>query len=237
MSTVRPPRSHVQVTADLVILTVRTGELHVLLIDRGNPPYLGQPALPGGFVRDGETLDQAAYREMAEETGLHEGEVVLEQLRAYSKPDRDPRGRVITVAYLALSPELPLPVAGTDAAEARWVLVEEALATELAFDHNEILRDCLEAARVRLEHTTAAAVFCREPFTVADLRHVYEAVWGQRLDPSNFRRKVTKTAGFIEPTGGRRFPDVGRPAALYTRGSATLLVPPLLRTGAEEPQH
>ncbi|TKK85228.1 NUDIX hydrolase [Herbidospora galbida] len=235
MTVTRLPRPSIRVTADLVILTVRSGELHVLLIDRGNPPYLGRPALPGGFVRDGETLEGAAYRELAEETGLLAGDITLEQLRAYSEPGRDPRGRVITIAYLALGPELPLPVAGTDAAAARWIPVEQALATELAFDHEEILRDCLESARARLEHTTAAATFCKEPFTVADLRHVYEAVWGQRLDPSNFRRKVTNTAGFIVPTGERRFPDVGRPAALYTRGPATLLIPPLLRTTTDEP--
>ncbi|AWS48330.1 NUDIX domain-containing protein [Streptosporangium sp. 'caverna'] len=225
-------RASVTVTVDLVILTVRRDQLRVLLIERGNKPYLGQAALPGGFVRDGETLDEAALRELSEETGLDGRKLHLEQLHAYSDPDRDPRGRVITVAYLALGPDLPLPVAGTDAAAARWEPISSALAddTSLAFDHAAILSDGLERARTQLEHTTVAAAFCPEPFTVGDLRHIYEAVWGFKLDPSNFRRKVTRTEGFLEPTGGRRFPETGRPAALYRRGSASLLVPPLLRS-------
>ncbi|MEU7985676.1 NUDIX domain-containing protein [Streptosporangium canum] len=230
-------RASVTVTVDLVIFTVRQEQLQVLLIERGNTPYQGQPALPGGFVRDGETLDEAALRELNEETGLDGRKLHLEQLRAYSEPDRDPRGRVITVAYLALGPDLPLPVAGTDATAARWEPVSSALASEtsLAFDHAEILSDGLERARSQLENTTVAAAFCPEPFTVGDLRHIYEAVWGFRLDPSNFRRKVTRTEGFLEPTGERRFPETGRPAALYRRGSASLLIPPLLRSGEVSP--
>lgn len=220
-------------TVDLVIFTVRRSRLQVLLIERGNQPYLGQPALPGGFIRDGETLDEAALRELSEETGLDGRTLHLEQLRAYSDPDRDPRGRVITVAYLALGPDLPLPVAGTDAAAAHWEPVSSALAddTSLAFDHAAILRDGLERARSQLEHTTVAAAFCPEPFTVGDLRRIYEAVWGFSLDPSNFRRKVTRTEGFLNPTGERRSSETGRPAALYRRGAASLLIPPLLRSG------
>ncbi|WP_329094137.1 MULTISPECIES: NUDIX hydrolase [unclassified Streptosporangium] len=225
-------RASVTATVDLVILTVRQDQLQVLLIERGNQPYLGQSALPGGFVRDGETLDETALRELSEETGLDGRKLHLEQLHAYSDPDRDPRGRVITVAYLALGPDMPLPVAGTDATAARWEPISSALAndTSLAFDHAAILRDGLERARSQLEHTTVAAAFCPEPFTVGDLRRIYEAVWGFKLDPSNFRRKMTRTEGFLEPTGERRFPETGRPAALYRRGTASLLVPPLLRS-------
>ena len=227
----RPPAA-VEVTVDLVIFTVRRGRLHVLLIDRGHDPYLGRPALPGGFVRGGETLSEAALRELYEETALDGRKLHLEQLHAYSDPERDPRGRIITVAYLALGPDLPLPGAGTDAAGARWTPVAQALNadTSLAFDHAMILRDGLERARSQLEHTTVAAAFCPEPFTIADLRHIYEAVWGFRLDPSNFRRKVTRSEGFVEPTGERRIPEVGRPAALYRRGRASQLIPPLLRS-------
>ncbi|GAA1301323.1 NUDIX hydrolase [Planotetraspora silvatica] len=219
-------------TVDLVIFTVRQDELQVLLIERGNEPYRRCAALPGGFVRDGETLDEAALRELREETALDGRKLHLEQLHAYSDPERDPRGRIITVAYLALGPDLPLPVAGTDAAAARWMPVSTALGggMPLAFDHAAILRDGLERARWQLEHTTVAAAFCPEPFTVGDLRRIYEAVWGFKLDPSNFRRKVTRTEGFLEPTGERRFPEVGRPAALYRRGVASLLIPPLLRS-------
>ncbi|RFS87047.1 NUDIX hydrolase [Actinomadura spongiicola] len=220
----------VTVTVDLVIFTVRDGDLQVLLIDRGIEPYLGYPALPGGYIDKGETLEEAALRELHEETGLDARTLHLEQLHAYSDPRRDPRGRVITVAYLALGPDLPVPVSGTDAAAASWAPVSDALAGRLAFDHAGILRDGLERARSQLEHTTVAAAFCVEPFTISDLRHIYEAVWGFKLDPSNFRRKVTRTEGFLEPTGERYVPQIGRPALLYRRGNAAALSPPLLRT-------
>ncbi|GLX03035.1 NUDIX domain-containing protein [Microtetraspora sp. NBRC 16547] len=228
----RPPAS-VAVAVDLVIFTVRDGRLQVLLIERGNTPYRGQAALPGGFVRDGETLDATARRELREETGVSADSLHLEQLRAYSEPDRDPRGRIITIAYLAIGPDLPMPQAGTDASAAHWTPVSPILDRQiaLAFDHEEILRDGLERARSQLEHTTIATAFCREPFTIADLRQIYEAVWGVPLDPSNFRRKVLKTKGFVKPIGERRLPDIGRPAALFHRGLAEILTPPLMRSG------
>ncbi|MGI8335871.1 NUDIX hydrolase [Actinomadura scrupuli] len=223
----------VAVTVDLVILTVRRDELQVLLVERGKEPYPGLPALPGGHVREDETLDSAAGRELEEETGLDGRRLHLQQLRTYGDPGRDPRGRVITVAYLALGPDLPTPVAGSDARAARWVPVQPLLEEriELAFDHLTILRDALDRARSQLEYTTVAAAFCAEPFTIGDLRHVYEAIWGLPLDPSNFRRKVTRADRFVEPTGERTIPEIGRPAALYRRGSARLLSPPLLRAG------
>lgn len=219
------------VAVDLVIFTVRCGRLHVLLIERGNTPFRGHRALPGGFVRDGETLDEAARRELREETGVAGDDLHLEQLRAYGDPDRDPRGRVVTIAYLALGPDLPVPQAGTDASDAHWTPVSDVLDGQvtLAFDHEVILRDGLERARSQLEHTTIAAAFCREPFTIADLRRIYEAVWGVPLDPSNFRRKVLKTEGFVVPIGERRPPSIGRPAALFRRGPAETLTPPLTR--------
>jgi len=175
-----------------------------------------------------EDLFAAATRELAEETGIHTGH--LEQLATYGAPRRDPRGRVVTVAYLALVPDLPSPAAGSDAAAADWV--EVAAAGPLAFDHARILADGVERARAKLEYTPLAAAFCPPEFTVAQLRDVYEAVWGAPLDPRNFHRKVTATAGFVEPpgasTGGRR----GRPAQLFRRGPAEVLYPPLLRPTA-----
>ena len=223
----------VAVTVDLAIFTVREGALQVLLITRGNEPFRGQVALPGGYVKDGETLDEAAVRELSEETGIDGRRLHLEQLRTYGDPERDPRGRVITVAYLALGPDLPAPLAGSDAQAAHWVPVHTALAShaELAFDHAAILREALEKARWQLEYTTVAAAFCPDPFSVGDLRGIYEAVWGISLDPSNFRRKVTRAGHFIEPTGDRRASAIGRPAALYRRGTDRLLYPPLLRSG------
>ncbi|MEU1897123.1 NUDIX domain-containing protein [Nocardiopsis dassonvillei] len=227
------PRFPVSVTVDLVIFTVRDDALHVLLVERGKEPFLGRGALPGGYVRPEEGLDEAALRELGEETGLDGRKLHLTQLRAYGDPGRDPRGRVVTVAYLALGPDLPTPIAGTDAADAVWTPVEKALGPGfgLSFDHGRILADAVEEARSRLEYTTVAAGFCREPFTISDLRRVYEVIWGISLDPSNFRRKVTRTAGFVEPTGERRTAEAGRPAALYRFGGARELYPPLLRSG------
>lgn len=222
-------RTEASVAVDLVILTVRDDLLQVLLIERGKEPFLGGLALPGGYVREGEGLASAAARELFEETGVDAGRLHLEQLRTYGEPDRDPRGRVFSVAYLALGPNLPPPVAGTDAAAAQWLPVQKALASELAFDHVEILRDGVERARAKLEYTTAATAFCTEPFTVAELRHVYEVVWDMKLEPSNFHRKVTGATGFLVPTGGQRNPNLGRPAALYRRGPATALTPAILR--------
>lgn len=212
---------------DLVILTIRDESLTVLLIERGNDPYRGQLALPGGFVRPPEDLEAAAGRELLEETGLAGEELHLEQVRTYAAPDRDPRGRVVSVAYLAIAPDLPGPTAGTDAAAAHWIPVDTG--AHLAFDHDRILADALDRARSKLEYTPLAAAFCREDFTIGELRRVYEAVWAVRLDPRNFHRKVTTVDGFVEPTGTRRSLPAGRPAALYRRGVATVLYPPMLR--------
>jgi 8-oxo-dGTP diphosphatase len=223
----------VAVTADLVVLTVRDDELAVLLVRRGEPPFAGGLALPGGFVRPDETLREAAVRELAEETGPGFEAVHLEQLASYGDPGRDPRMRVVTVAYLGLAPSLPAPRAGSDAAEAAWVPVAGLLGgagERLAFDHDQILADGVERARAKLEYTPLATAFCPPEFTVGQLRRVYEIVWGVALDPRNFHRKITGTAGFLRPAGGTTVGDRGRPAQLYRRGDATALQPPLLRT-------
>jgi 8-oxo-dGTP diphosphatase len=226
----------VAVTVDLVLLTIRSAELQVLLIRRAIPPFRGAWALPGGFVLPDEDLDAAAARELSEETGLRPG--YLEQLATYGTPGRDPRGRVITVAYLALLPDQPLPVAGSDAAVASWLPVSSVSPASsespgssgaLAFDHARILADGLERASAKLEYTPLATAFCPPEFTIAELRAVYETVWRTRLDPRNFHRKVTGAESFVEPTGATAIRDRGRPAQLYRRGTATLLHPPLLR--------
>jgi 8-oxo-dGTP diphosphatase len=223
-------RPQYAVAVDLAVLTVREGALHVLLVERGKKPYLGQLALPGGFVEPDEDLDAAAERELEEETGLRPGAAHLEQLRSYGAVDRDPRMRVITIAYLVLMPDLPLPKAGGDARAARWVPVDEALSSGLAFDHDVIFAEALERARSTLEYSTRATAFCGPEFTISDLRQVYETVWGRQLDPGNFSRKVTGVDGFLISTG-RRSRDGGRPAALYRAGPATVLHPAILREG------
>jgi 8-oxo-dGTP diphosphatase len=199
------------VAVDLVILTVLDDDLQVLLIRRGGPPFKGRLALPGGFVVD---------------VRVH-----LEQLGTYGAPGRDPRGRVITVAHLALVPHATSPSAGSDAASAAWLPVDEALTTpkKLAFDHDRILRDGVERARSKLEYSPLASAFCAQEFTVNELRKVYEAVWGTPLDPRNFHRKVTGTPGFIEPVGATTSRGGGRPAQLFRRGNAERLHPAMLR--------
>ncbi|WP_121746125.1 NUDIX domain-containing protein [Streptomyces sp. E2N166] len=222
------------VTVDLAVLTLRADALHVLLVERGQEPYAGRWALPGGFLLPDESAEAAARRELAEETGLADvGALHLEQLRTYSEPGRDPRMRVVSVAFAALLPDPPEPHGGGDADEARWVPYAEA--RDLAFDHDRILADARERVGAKLEYTCLATAFCLAEFTLGELQQVYERVWGTALDRPNFRRKVLATPGLVEPvpgaarlTGGR-----GKPAALYRAGPATTLHPPLLRTPRE----
>lgn len=219
------------VAVDLVILTVREDVLSSLLVRRGVPPFLGALALPGGFVLPQEDLLDTAARELREETGLTVAGHHLEQLASYAAPARDPRGRVLSVAHLALVPDLPEPAAGSDAAASAWQPVDDI--DGLAFDHDRILADGVERARAKLEYTTLAAAFCPAEFTVSQLRGIYEAVWAQPLDPRNFQRKVTGTPGFLTATGRATAGGRGRPAQVFTRGPARSLHPPMLRTDAE----
>jgi 8-oxo-dGTP diphosphatase len=220
------------IAVDLVVLTIRDGRLQVLLVERGEDPYRGNLALPGGFVHPDEDLLPAAIRELAEETGISQPPGHLEQLATYGRPDRDPRMRVVSVAHLALVPDLPNPVAGTDAAASRFMPVQPLLRrrSRLAFDHGEILRDGVERARAKLEYSALGTAFCPREFTVGELRAVYQAVWGVALDPRNFHRKVTGSPGFLTPTGTMTTRGGGRPAQLYRSGPTTVLNPPILRS-------
>jgi 8-oxo-dGTP diphosphatase len=209
------------VTVDAVILTMSGSRLQVLLVRRGVPPFEGMWAIPGGFKPPDETLDEAAQRELAEETGVHGGSV-LRQFGAYGDPGRDPRMNVVTVAYLAVLREVGDVVARTDAADAALVPVSDVLdgKIDLAFDHERIVRDAVERVRVDLERTGIATAFLGPTFTLAELRAVYEAVWGVRLDAANFRRSVVTEDGWVIPTGRRARPGAtgGKPAELYRAG-------------------
>ena len=209
------------VTVDMVVLTMSHGRLHVLLVRRGVAPYQGMWAIPGGFKRPDETLDEAAKRELVEETGI-DGASLLTQFGAYGDPGRDPRMNVVTVAYLAVLREVRDIAAGTDAVAAGLMPVSDALAgkVELAFDHAQIVRDAVERVRADLELRGIATAFVGPTFTLAELRAVYEAVWGVQLDSANFRRTVLSESGWVVPTGRRARPGSsgGKPAELYRAG-------------------
>jgi 8-oxo-dGTP diphosphatase len=204
-----------RVTVDIVIFTLREGSLQVLLVKRGVPPFEGQYAIPGGFIRGDESLEEAALRELHEETGVRN--VFLEQLYTFGDPKRDPRGRVITVAYYALiaSDKLSL-VAGADAAEAQWFPASGV--PTLAFDHKSILDYALERLGNKLEYTTVGFQLLPKEFTLGELQAVYEAILARPLDKRNFRRKLA-LLGILKPL--RKWQRTGRkPAQLYRFAAA-----------------
>jgi len=211
------------VTVDVVILTMSEGLLHVLLVRRGEAPFEGMWAIPGGFKRPPETLDEAAKRELREETGV-DAASLLTQFGAYGDPGRDPRMNVVTVGYLAVIRDVGAIVAGSDAADAALVPVSDVLMRklELAFDHQRIVGDAIERVRVELDVSGIATAFVGTTFTMAELRAVYEAIWGVQLDAANFRRSVVAEDGWVIPTGRRARPGSagGRPAELFRAGRA-----------------
>jgi 8-oxo-dGTP diphosphatase len=222
----------VLLTVDLVILTLRDSGLEVLLVERGVEPFAGMMALPGGFLHDEtEPIPAAARRELSEETGLDENALQLEEFGVYGDPGRDPRGRVVSVAYLAIMPQLPEPVAGTDVAGAYWARADEVLTGHpgLAFDHQRIVAHGVEQARRKLENSSLATAFCGPTFTISELQQVYEAVWGISLDPRNFYRKIQGTRDFVVPADKSRRGGAGRPARLFRAGPRTVLSPPMTR--------
>jgi 8-oxo-dGTP diphosphatase len=211
------------VTVDVVILTMTAGALHVLLVERGQEPFAGMWAIPGGFKRPEETLDQAARRELSEETGV-DVPSLLTQFGAYGDPGRDPRTNVVSVAYLAVLRDVGAIAAGTDAAHAALMRASDVLEgrIELAFDHLRIVGDAVERVRIELEVSGVATAFVGATFTMAELRAVYEAVWGVQLDAANFRRRLVGDDEWVIPTGrtARPGPAGGRPAELYRAGRA-----------------
>jgi len=199
------------VTVDVVIFSLRDSDLKVLLIRRAAPPFKGKWAIPGGYVHPDEALDEAAQRELEEETGLPD--VYLEQLYTFGAPKRDPRGRVITVAYFALVSDDVTVRAGDAAAEAAWHSVHDL--PDLAFDHDEILSYALQRLRYKLEYTAVGFELLPNEFTLTELQTAYEIVLGEKLDKRNFRRRILE-AGILAETGKYREGEgQGRPAQLY----------------------
>jgi 8-oxo-dGTP diphosphatase len=199
------------VTVDVVIFTLVEQDLQVLLIRRKRSPFAGYWAIPGGFVGIDESLEAAALRELEEETGVRD--VYIEQLYTFGDPDRDPRTRVITVAYFALVPETRLPALrpGDDAADAGWWSMYDL--PQLAFDHKDILGYALTRLRYKLEYTAAAFELLPQKFTLSELQSAYEVILGEQLDRGNFRKKLRR-ADVVEPTKDYRETG-GRPARLY----------------------
>ena len=219
------------VAVDVALLTIRGGSLRLLLVEPEPSDLAGWWALPGRRVRDDESLDDTAHRALSELAGIRAPDAHLEQLRTYGDPTRDPRGRVVSVAYLALTPTTDDPPADR---RARLFDVDELTVEggpKLAYDHDRIVPDAIERARSKLEYTSLATAFVEEPFTLGELRRVYEAAWGVELDAANFRRKVVSTRDFVVPVAGRAKPGSGggRPAQLYRRGGANRLHPAMLR--------
>ena len=212
------------VTVDLAVFTIRDEALQLLLVERGEGPFKGALALPGGFVKKEEDLDQAAKRELAEETGLWDDSWHLEQLGSYGARDRDPRMRVVTVAYWTICANLPAPRAGGDAKAAILVPVKEIEGgnVRLAFDHESIVQDAVERTRSKLEYTAVAAKFCPPEFTISQLRRVYETVWSTHLDPGNFQRNFQRNVQESGPFEKKGMPAPafrsrrGRRAALWS---------------------
>jgi 8-oxo-dGTP diphosphatase len=199
------------VTVDIIIFTLRESRLQVLLVQRAHPPFEGAWALPGGFIQLDESLEDAAARELEEETGVQEA--YLEQLYTYGEPSRDPRGRVITVAYYALLPkDAPIRQEGaSDARQARLFPIDDL--PVLAFDHGEIIQYAIRRLRYKLEYSAAGFELLPEEFTLSEIQHTYEKILGEHLDKRNFRRRIL-LAGIIESTDHLHAGE-GRPARLY----------------------
>jgi len=205
------PTERPAVSVDVVIFSLREGDLKVLLIRRAAPPFKGKWAIPGGFVRANESLEEAALRELEEETGVQE--VYLEQLYTFGEPKRDPRGRIITVAYFALVVDDVSTHAGAEASETQWHSMHAL--PELAFDHAEILKYALQRLRYKLEYTAVGFELLPNEFTLTELQTAYEIVLGETLDKRNFRRRIQDAEVLSETNRYREGDGQGRPAKLY----------------------
>lgn len=202
---------HPAVTTDCVVFGFDGNGLNLLLIERGIEPFKGSWALPGGFINISETAEQGALRELQEETGVKD--IYIEQLQAFTGVDRDPRERVLTIAFLAfVRQEKYEVIAGDDAAKAQWFPVNQL--PELAFDHKEIIRVALDKLRWKITYEPLAFRLLNKSFTMTQVQTIYEVVLGQSFDRRNFHKKMI-ALGYIIPTDKQSHSN-GRPGTLYT---------------------
>ncbi len=199
------------VTVDVVIFSLVKDELQVLLVKREAAPFVNSWAIPGSFVKIDESLEEAAVRALADKTGIHD--VYMEQLYTFGTPRRDPRTRVITIAYFALVPHDAIaPYPGRETAEINWFPI--AKLPTLAFDHAQIIDYALTRLRYKLEYTSVGFQLLPNEFTLTELQKAYQIILGEQLDKRNFRRKIL-SANILEETGEKKKDGEGRPAMLY----------------------
>lgn len=200
------------VAVDIIIFTIAEKSLKILLVKRNIQPFKNSWAIPGGFVREKESLDDAARRELAEETGVKS--VYLEQLYSFGEVNRDPRTRVISVAYFALIPadKTSQLSARTDVSAVKWFAISKL--PKVAFDHKKIIEYAIQRLRWKLEYTNVVYSLLDEEFTLTDLQKVYEIVFDRKFDKRNFRKKIL-SLNLIEPTGKMVLKGVHRPARTY----------------------
>lgn len=198
-------------SVDVLIFTIQGEDLKTILVKRGVEPFKGMWAIPGGFVRSGESLEEAAIRELSEETGVKN--VYLEQLYTFGDPKRDPRTRVITVAYFALIPSERVKLhATTDVSDAQWFSVKNL--PQLAFDHKKIIKYAKDRIKSKIEYTNIVHGLLPNKFRLSELQKVYEVILGKELDKRNFRKKMI-SLGLLEATGDKEIEGAHRPAMLY----------------------
>ena len=199
------------VTVDILVFTIEKNVLKVLLVKRGIEPFKGKWAIPGGFIQINESLEDAAKRELLQETGIKN--IYMEQLYTFGDPKRDPRERVITVAYMALIPNENLRLrATTDASDVTWFSIKSL--PELAFDHTKILKYALGRLKSKIEYSNIVHGLLSEKFRLSELQKVYEVILGKKLDKRNFRKRML-SLGLLKATGEKEMEGAHRPAMLY----------------------
>ncbi len=204
---------NISVTVDVVLFTIEDDELKILLIDRADEPFKNSPALPGGFVRPGETTRDTALRILKNKAGVESD--YLEQLYTFDAPNRDPRGQIFSVTYFAVTPREEIKILETDLSQnPHFVSIQRATKLHLAFDHKDIINYSIKRLQSKLEYTNAAYSLLPRLFTLAQLQKAYEVVHNRKLDKRNFQKKYLQL-DLISATKEMRKGGRQRPARLY----------------------